>query len=304
MWRALVFCVSFALCAAISPAVDGQTLSRMRNEVRSGGDGSSSSSNDDEKEKKKKKKKKSSSSSHHHHHDDDDDEGPFDELGAAILGPPLLMAGIVATVPFWGSGAAIGDSHELTGYFPEHPYEDHEFPGYMSIEPNIPEYHWFYGGHVQAEYGDSFDSLSGIGGRLVLDSSMRLGFDTELQYRREDLGFQLHDDLWTGDANITYRIAQHPQFIMRTGLGVNWLSDQFGTDYGINFTYGAEWFIYDPLVVTAGIDWGRVGQSEIFHLRTEVGMTIEQFEPFVGFDHYSIGGVGIQEVVVGLRIWF
>lgn len=174
----------------------------------------------------------------------------------------------------------------------------------MMMEPHLHEDHWVYGGHIQGEYGETFDSLSRIGGRLLLDSTVRWGVDTEFNYRREEIAPQVHDQLWTGDANLTIRFAQSPNFLVRTGVGMNWLSDRWGTDYGFNFTYGAEWFPADPLIMTAGIDWGTIGDAQLFHFRGELGFVLGQFEPFVGFDHFSLGGANTQELVSGIRIWF
>jgi len=200
--------------------------------------------------------------------------------------------------------AVVGDTYEHSAYFPTSPYHDDEYPGYMMIDPALHEDHWIYGGHFQGEYGETFDSISRIGGRRLLDSTSRWGVDTEFNYRREEIAAQVHDQLWTGDANLTFRFAQSRRVAMRTGIGMNWLSDRWGTNYGVNFTYGGEWFPVDPVVVTAGIDWGRIGDAEAFHLRTEVGLVLGRVEPFIGFDHFSVGGANTQELVSGIRIWF
>ena len=65
------------------------------------------------------------------------------------------------------------------------------------------------------------------------------------------------DQLWLGDVNVVYRCAQIPILQMRTGLGMNWLADEFGSDVGFNFTYSGDFFPADPWLVSAGINWGK-----------------------------------------------
>jgi hypothetical protein len=137
-----------------------------------------------------------------------------------------------------------------------------------------------------------------------LDTTIRWGLDTEFGMRRENLGTIGNDSLWTGDANLTFRFAQSPQLFMRTGIGVNWLSDRFGTEAGLNFTYGAEWFPADPFIVTSTMDVGTIGHTDLLHFRTELGLIHSAWEPFVGYDYFAISGSGSHEIVAGLRFWF
>jgi hypothetical protein len=50
--------------------------------------------------------------------------------------------------------------------------------------------------------------------------------------------------------------------MFRTGLGFNWLDDPIDTNFGFNFTYGADLFPRRPWVLSATIDWGTLGEAE------------------------------------------
>ena len=48
------------------------------------------------------------------------------------------------------------------------------------------------------EYADNFDSIQHYGGQVLWDTALRIGLDSEFNYRRETLG-AAYDSLWTGD---------------------------------------------------------------------------------------------------------
>ena len=138
----------------------------------------------------------------------------------------------------------------------------------------------------------------------MLESSIRFGIDTSFDYRRETIASGIHDGLWTGDANIVFRFAQSQKLMMRSGLGVNWLSDQYGSDFGFNFTYGGDWFPTEPWVLSAEIDWGRLGRAELFHGRGTIGLNFRHWEIFTGYDFYHVGRAEVSGLVSGVRFWY
>jgi hypothetical protein len=73
---------------------------------------------------------------------------------------------------------------------------------------------------LQGQYGDDFDGIRHANGRLLMENASRIGIDTEFYYRDEEIPTG-HDELWTGDFNVTYRFAQNDHWQFRTGLGVN-----------------------------------------------------------------------------------
>ena len=91
---------------------------------------------------------------------------------------------------------------------------------------------------------------------------------------------------------------------MRTGLGLNWLSDNLGSEFGFNFTYKGDLFPMDPLVISAELDLGKTGSSNLAHVRVTTGMNYRHAEIFAGYDHFRLGETEFDGFVSGLRIWF
>ena len=89
-----------------------------------------------------------------------------------------------------------------------------------------------------------------------------------------------------------------------TRLGVNWSADNGRGAAGFNFTYGMDWFPVRPVVVSGTIDWGRLGDASLFHGRASIGLLLNRFEVFTGYDHYNLEGAPLNGLVNGLRIWF
>jgi hypothetical protein len=138
---------------------------------------------------------------------------------------------------------------------------------------------------------------------LRLDTTSRWGIDTEWDYRRERLTSGV-DQLWTGDVNVVYRFAQSERAQFYTGLGANWLSDQIGTEAGFNFTYGFDLFPIHPWVLSGSIDWGQLGKATLFHGRGTVGVMLDRFELFTGYDYYNLEGVRLDGLIAGLQVYF
>jgi len=249
--KQFVLLLAVAILSARSDVVlaDGK-LQRLRSEVR----------DEDSSEKKKKEKSSSTFSC------DDDDEDFLDELmkplvlytvAASFVVPHLMLEGDIWT----------------TGYFQDYPYES--FPGHMVIDSSEFEgtSSWF--GRFTAQYGDDLDGVSLIGGRLLLDSHARLGLDVEWNRHGEILSDGDTDHLWTGDVNAVFRFAQSEHVEFRSGCGLNWLSDEIGSDYGFNFTYGADIYPVRPWVVSTSLDLGKLGEATRLHLRGTGGVIHE-----------------------------
>ena len=263
----------------------GDDLRSLRDDVRS------EKSKDDDDDRPAKKEKKSERSHDHRHAHDHDDDGL--EIGS------IVVTGIV-TSPFWVPAIALGDDYELAAWFPDAPYDD--VPGALVIESPLPANTSDWTAHLRGEYSNDFDKLNRAGSSLLLEHSSRFGIDTSWDYRYHDplVG---HDDLWTGDFNIVYRFAQSERVQFRSGLGFNWLSDEIDTDIGFNFTYGADFFPAEPWVISAVIDWGRLGKASLFHGRVTVGLVLDRFEIYTGFDYYDVGGTQLNGFIAGVGVW-
>lgn len=222
----------------------------------------------------------------------DDEPNPLEKLTGTIL-----LAGL--TSPFTIPRAALEES-EFPGFFPKYPYGKSD--GSLLFDETAP------GAHssllvLQGDYGTDFDSLTQAHARVFGDIKSRLGFDTEFYYREEALRPGT-DRLWHGDFNVTYRFAHSEHWQFRAGLGVNWLTDDFDSNAGLNATYGAEWFPVKPLSVTSTLDWGRIGATSLLHFRNTIGLTKSGWGVFTGHDWLRVGGEDIHSWINGIEYRF
>ena len=237
----------------------------------------------------------------HTHHKEEEDRA-FSALLGYMFAPVLYAGGAVVTSPFWGPWVLAGEDNRTSAQFALYPYQ-HGSGGHMTFEPDAADrYPWSL--RLRGEYSDDLDSLQRFSGHVLWESQYRIGVDGSADFRRERLAPGEHDNLWMGDTNVVWRFAQCRDFEMRTGLGVNWLADHVGGEAGFNFTYGGDWYVRDPWIVSGEIDWGRLGHSELFHGRATIGWQHRGVELFTGYDHLNVGGVEWGGVVSGLRIWF
>jgi hypothetical protein len=163
---------------------------------------------------------------------------------------------------------------------------------------------WPWAIRGRAEYGTDFDGLEWTGGQVLAETTWRWGIDADTRHVREQLLPAGHDSLWLGDVNVHFRFAQSPSLQMRAGLGMNYLSDPLGSDFGFNFTYGGDWFPVQPLIVSGELDIGTLGSSQLYHLRATAGANFGMSEAYVGYDYTDIGHTQIAGLVAGVRLWY
>ncbi len=213
---------------------------------------------------------------------------------------------VVATSPYLGPRMIVGDEDLGPAAFPSMPYSWHfaDVSDQTLGRGQSPDRRWAWLTRLRLDYLEDFDDLSSIGGRLLIETDHRLGMDFGFQYLEEDFRAAASDRLWVGDANVLYRFAQGERLQMRSGIGINWLSDELGTDFGFNFTYGGEWFPVKPWIVSTELDIGRLGSASLFHIRATLGWQLQNVEWFTGYDHLGVGSARIDGIVVGLRLWF
>ena len=260
------------------------------------------------------------------------------------FGPLVSACGMAVSSPFWGPGVLLGNDYWGRGYFPDFPYADvpgcmipsgygvlveshdaavadhmigvseDEDPLVKYMEDPLARYHGADGslsvsprnwsGRIRFEYADAFDEISRVGGHMLLSTSSRFGLDMELNCLQEDRLGTARDQLWLGDFNLIYRFAQSERAQFRTGLGMNWLDDPVATDFGFNFTYGADFFPQKPWILSATIDWGTLGSAELFRFRTSVGLIINRVEVYSGYEYLDIDDAQINALMAGVRVWF
>ncbi len=229
--------------------------------------------------------------------DDDDDDSALAELA---VGATLL----VVSAPYWVPNTALEHKDAGPLLFAPAPYESSKgwmkYPNYSETPSDV--YAW--GSQIRAEYLDDFDSLTGVRARVLTEHTNRWGFDSETNYWRQSLARGVHDELWTGDANIVYRFAQNERMQMRSGIGLAWLADNQQADLGFNFTYGGDIYPLDPLVISAELDAGWIGHAWMIHLRSTVGVVYKQAEVYTGYDYLEIGNAQLDGLVAGVKFYY
>lgn len=161
-----------------------------------------------------------------------------------------------------------------------------------------------WGGRFRAEYGTNGDDHDLLRGNLIVNSGLPIGFDTEFNYRNDDVRAHQFHDFWTGDFNMVYRFGQIRYAEIRAGVGINWLAGKDTTDFGFNATYGADFHIRGPWLISTVFDWGTLGSESLLHMRLTTGVEFNRFELYVGYDFYEVGNREWKAVVAGVGIWF
>lgn len=235
----------------------------------------------------------------------DRDEGPdADDPASDFLGR-LFVASAWATLtaPIVLPRAWADDDYHVAGYFPDYPWRGDAGGNLILYRPGLDDFKtWSL--QTQTEYADNFDGLSRIGTRFQLDTTSRFGLDAEFNYWRESLGERRLDDLWTGDLNGLYRFAQAEWMQMRIGPGINWLSDEIGTDFGFNLSYQGDFFPRKSWIISAELDWGTLGDEMLLHTRITTGWQWKHLEVFTGYDLYRVADTALQGMLGGIRVWF
>lgn len=226
----------------------------------------------------------------------DEENGLLSQMfGSVALG--------ILSAPFAIPCSLIGDEYDRVGEFPAYPYELNDSAMLFDGEHEGIGRGWM--GNLQLVAVDSLsDDVTRYSGRLLLDTSSRFGLDIESNHWRESLPGGGTDGLWTGDANVVFRFAQSEKWQFRAGAGLNWLADDVGSEFGVNFTYGADWFPRKPWTVSSIFDVGLLGDAGLFHNRTTVGVMMGRSEIFCGYDYFQLGSTSFHGPVAGIGLRF
>ncbi len=309
---------SFACLLSILLAVSTQAgqFDEIRSEVRQ-----------DKPEKPKKSKK------HHHHHDDHDDDD--DSILGSILGG--VISGIfnaavngsddsttvvehhyydascdhlepypgVERLPSSGPYPAPPVHEEFIpgSYFAEFPYA-HGIDGYMLTWENLGAAHQQYSTRVQFEYGSDFDAIDRWSAGILHEGPRGFGIDSQWNYYTENLGPGVQDNLHVGDVNLMFRAIELEHMLWRIGAGINWFDSRSMSDAGLNATVKVDYFPVQPIILSGEVDYGRVGDAEMFHGSVSVGVILNRFEVFSGYDYRKIGPIKLEGPLFGLRVWW
>lgn len=272
--RTTILCGFFFVLWPVSvPAQDG-ALQTIRDDVRNGPPAGSSSLQRDD-------------SGH-----DNSLNSFFDNFDGSLF---LVLA------PFWAPIALLEDDYSQPGSYPRFPYDD--FAGYLVVRDPTPSARpWSL--RLNVDYADNFDRLDCIGSHLLLETVYRFGLDASADRLEERLPGGQHDELWLGDTNLVFRFAQSDWAEFRAGVGVNWLADRIGSDFGFNFTYGADFFPCKPWVLSSSIDCGTLGHAGLFRFRTTAGVVLHGVEVYTGYEYLDIEQMHSNSLIAGLRFWF
>lgn len=272
----LVAAAVFALGGAVS-AQDGK-LDRVRDAVREGSD-------DDEDDE-----------GHHAAWDDEDGGGFFDEFLDVLIE-------FTCYVPIELPRALLDDDGRASARFRASPGDGGV--GYWvpfgSAEANDADARWSF--RPRVDVGTDFDDVERLGLSLVAEHGSRLGFDATWSRFDEELANGDTDELELGDANFVYRFAQSPRSAWRAGIGVNWLDDAASSDFGVNFTYAADFLPSEHTTLGFETDFGSLGDAGLAHVRLAAGYVLGPIELCASWDGWRIGGADLSSFALGLRGW-
>lgn len=211
------------------------------------------------------------------------------------VSPP--MAETVIVVP-----RALGEASQEEPALPDQ-LETNGMSGGLANDPGKhPLKSW--SARVRLESGTDFAGLDRRAIQFLWEGAQGWGVDFQWNSLTEELHSHVQDALHLGQANLLYRIADSEYTQCRIGAGINWLGDSFGVDPGINFTFNADLFPIKPFIVSTDIDFGTLGDSEMFHSAVTVGVAIRRLEIFGGYDYCNVGGTELRGPMIGLRCWF
>ncbi len=219
--------------------------------------------------------------------------------GDDFLASVLFLA---ITSPWWAPHKALEGNSYLEAKFPEHPYDN--IPGSLVImtDPVDDVRPWL--AEFRTEFATDFDGLDRIGGKVLLDTSTRLGLDAEWNVWEEDMTSGFNDSLYTGEANLLYRFAQSEHVQFRSGIGVAWMHDSADTNFGFNSTYAVDIYPRYPWALRAEFDLGKLGRESRTHFRATAGVVFSSLEFYTGYDVLKVGSTELQGMVFGLQVWY
>ena len=231
----------------------------------------------------------------HGHYDDDPDE-----LELFILSN--MVAAWVLSLPVTVPQAIFGDD-QTPGGFVKYPFA-RAHTGSMLMNPMQGDAAESSHLRIRLDYADNFMAQQKISTHFIFESRNRLGVDASFDYLRESVAMGQHEQLWIGDVNVVWRFAQMENAQMRVGLGMNWQRTALATENGINFTYGGDFYLSEPQVISADLDWGRLGSAGLFRIRTTYGRQIGRAKVYVGYEYLSIGDFKKNFLITGMSFDF
>ena len=159
------------------------------------------------------------------------------------------------------------------------------------------------GTRLRFDYSEDYNDEVRIHGQLMTQLSGQFGMDAEATWYDKTRNSDVVGELWTGDANLVYKLDVS-RITLRFGGGAAYALEEGDTKVGYNFTYGTDFYIRRPFLVSGEIDWGQISSDQLFHWRVTAGFVYGSLEIFGGYDSYELGEFDIDGPVAGLGIVF
>ena len=239
---------------------------------------------------------------HHHHYSQLPFGGEATSMDLETATASSILAAWVLSLPFTVP-QMIFEDNDTSGAFIKYPFA-RAHDGNMVINPFPGEGAESSHLRLRLDYGDNFRDQQKISTHFLFESRNRLGVDASFDYLRESISLGDHDQLWMGDVNLIWRFAQSERAQMRVGLGMNWLRDPGGSQEGINFTYGGDFYFKESRVLSADLDWGRLGKVGLFRFRTTYGRQIGRAKLYLGHEYLSVGDFQHHYFITGMSFDF
>ena len=159
-------------------------------------------------------------------------------------------------------------------------------------------------GRLRGDYVTDFDETEKVGIQILTQGGLGAGIDAEVNYWQRPVANLGREALWTGDVNMLYSLSPIDRFKMRGGVGGSWLLDQGQAQYGYNFTYGVDIYTLWRFMFTGEIDWGEIGGDELLRYRFGLGVTVESFDIFAGYESQEIDNEELGGFMTGVAVWY
>jgi len=267
----------------------------------------------------KEKKEKRKSHGHHYNHDCDDDDDNvigdiFGQIVFGIVAAPFKSRRGDVDVPYYFTDDEVhrlppaieqygppSETFDPLMSFAHYPYADDlngnmMYSNSLTARPRSSRF-WF-------EYGSDFDDVDRWTGKFLIEGSHGFGLDGDWNYYTERLGPGVQDNLHVGDANFLFRLIETPKTQWRLGVGMNWFHSRDMTDLGLNVTTKVDYYPIQPLIFSGEVDYGGIGDAEMFHGALSLGLIWNHVELFGGYDFRKIGPVELEGPMFGVRLWW
>ena len=150
-------------------------------------------------------------------------------------------------------------------------------------------------GRVRADYWTDFDDTTRVGAQVVATTWVKqFAVDAEANYWQQSRapfpGDRLGGTWWTGDANAVMNVSDHPRGRLRTGGGAAWIvRDDGEAEVGYNATVACDFGLLSHAVAGFEVDYGRIGDDDLFRWRVGGGWAFPGVQVRVGYDEYNLG---------------